>query len=148
MPIDESSPPKYHNLKPQRAGEPNHNPSGKNGRMRRDIIAAFLDETDATALGQALIKKIGCSPETSRIYALLHRTWIAAMSRSDHARKVLLEQYAGKPKQQMDVAMNNGCPVIFYLPANDRPFAPQQSDAGNDGAETSESETSKSEAAE
>jgi hypothetical protein len=93
------------------------NPEGKNGRTRAEFVAAFLEEIDATEVGQSLQAKIGC-PGATRIKALLHRDWLAGMDKSDVARKSLIEQYAGRPKQQVDLTSNGETMSgVFVLPA-------------------------------
>ena len=94
------------NLRPGVAGEPPRNPEGHNGRTRAETVAKFLEETDDTAMGKALLEKVGC-PGGTRIRGLLHREWLAAMGKSDLARKTLIEQYAGRPKQQLDLTSSD-----------------------------------------
>jgi hypothetical protein len=91
------------NLRPCKKGDPSPNKTGANGRTRGEKVAAFLDEVDDTTLGKSLQAKIGC-PGVSRIEAVLHREWLAAMGKSDLARKGLREAYAGKPHQAVDIS--------------------------------------------
>jgi hypothetical protein len=95
------------NLRPARKGDPSPNPTGKNGRTRSEVVAAFLEEVDDTELGKALQAKIGC-PGVSRIHAVLHREWLAAMGKSDLARKGLRESYAGKPRVPVEMTGADG----------------------------------------
>lgn len=90
------------NLRPGVKGEPPRNPTGNNGRTRAETVAAFLEEIDDTDMGRMLLTKVGC-PGGTRIRGLLHREWLAGMGKSDLARKTLIEQYAGRPKQQLDL---------------------------------------------
>jgi hypothetical protein len=94
------------NLKPRHKGDPSPNKTGFNGRTRAERVAAFLEEVDDTAIGKALMAKVGC-PGVSRIEAVLHREWLAAMGKSDVARKGLREQYAGRPHQAMDLTSSD-----------------------------------------
>lgn len=107
------------NLRPSVKGEPSRNPEGKNGRTRAETVAAFLEEKDDTDIGRALLAKVGC-PDGTRIRGLLHRAWLAGMGKSDLARKTLIEQYAGRPKQQVEVTGEGGSAlkVIAFLPDN------------------------------
>ena len=109
------------NLRPGVRGEAPRNPEGNNGRTRADTVAAFLEETDDTAMGKALLEKVGC-PGGTRIRGLLHREWLAGMGRSDLARKTLIEQYAGRPKQQVELSGQGGAQlhVLAVLPDNGR----------------------------
>jgi hypothetical protein len=93
------------NLRPGTKGEV-RNPAGNNGRTRAETVAKFLEETDDTAMGKALLEKVGC-PGGTRIRGLLHREWLAGMVKSDLARKTLIEQYAGRPKQQLDLTSSD-----------------------------------------
>jgi hypothetical protein len=106
------------NLKPSTKGEAPRNPTGKNGRTRAETVAAFLDEVDDTAIGKALLAKVGCTDGT-RIRGLLHREWLAGMGKSDLARKTLIEQYAGRPKKQVEVTGEgeSALKVIFGVTA-------------------------------
>ena len=94
------------NLRPGVKGEPSRNPAGNNGRTRAETVANFLEETDDTAMGKTLLEKVGC-PGGTRIRGLLHREWLAGMGKSDLARKTLIEQYAGRPKQQLDLTSSD-----------------------------------------
>jgi len=94
------------NLRPCKKGDPSPNKTGFNGRTRGEKVAAFLDEVDDTTLGKSLQAKIGC-PGVSRIQAVLHREWLAAMGKSDLARKGLREAYAGRPHQAVDVTSSD-----------------------------------------
>jgi hypothetical protein len=94
------------NLRPPVKGEPSRNQAGNNGRTRAETIASFLEEVDDTAIGKQLLAKIGC-PNATRIRGLLHREWLAGMGKSDLARKTLIEQYAGRPKQQVDLTSSD-----------------------------------------
>jgi hypothetical protein len=98
------------NLRPARAGEPGKNKTGFNGRTRAETVAKFLEETDDTDMGKALLAKVGCSGGT-RIRGLLHREWLAGMGKSDLARKTLIEQYAGKARVQLEVMGEGGGPL-------------------------------------
>jgi hypothetical protein len=95
------------NLRPGVKGEPPRNPTGKNGRTRAETVAAFLEEIDDTDMGRVLLTKVGC-PGGTRIRGLLHREWLAGMGKSDLARKTLIEQYAGKARQQIDLSSEDG----------------------------------------
>ena len=95
------------NLKPRRKGDPSPNKTGFNGRTRAERVAAFLEEVDDTPIGKSLMAKVGC-PGVSRIEAVLHREWLAAMGKSDLARKGLREAYAGKPRQAVDLESPDG----------------------------------------
>ena len=95
------------NLRPRHKGDPSPNKTGYNGRNRADRVAAFLEEVDDTAIGKGLQARIGC-PGVSRIEAVLHREWLAAMGKSDLARKGLREAYAGRPHQAVDLSSKDG----------------------------------------
>jgi hypothetical protein len=120
------------NLRLSMKGEAPRNPTGKNGRTRAETVAAFLDEVDDTAIGKALLAKVGCVDGT-RIRGLLHRAWLAGMGKSDLARKTLIEQYAGRPKQHVEVTGEGGSAlkVIAFLPDNGHgPDDPEEPDDG------------------
>jgi hypothetical protein len=93
-------------IPPAAKGEPSRNPKGNNGRVRGEIVAAFLAEVDSTPIGIELMKKVGC-PDGSRIKALLHREWLAGMGKSEPARKTLIEYAAGRapeaPESLVDI---------------------------------------------
>jgi hypothetical protein len=95
------------NLRPRHKGDPSPNKTGYNGRNRADRVAAFLEEVDQTPIGKSLMAKVGC-PGVSRIEAVLHREWLAAMGKSDLARKGLREAYAGRPHQAVDLSSKDG----------------------------------------
>jgi len=94
------------NLRPRHKGDPSPNKTGYNGRNRADRVAAFLEEVDDTTIGKRLQATIGC-PGVSRIYALLHREWLRGMGKSEIASKTLIEQWAGRPKQQVDLTSSD-----------------------------------------
>ena len=85
-----------------------HNPEGKNGRTRAEFVAAFLERADDTAIGKAMIRKLGLPEDTPRIAAILQRDFIAGLGKSEQARKGLREAYAGRPKQQVDLSSEDG----------------------------------------
>ena len=98
------------NLKPRHKGDPSPNKTGFNGRTRGELLAAFLEEVDDTSIGKAVMAKIGC-PGATRIEAILHREWLRGMGKSEQASKVLIEQWAGRPKQQLEVMGEGGGPL-------------------------------------
>lgn len=97
------------NLRPRKPGDPPLNPDPRNnGRRRAEFVAAWLELEDETPAGKKLTLAVGCPEGTSRIVALLQRTWLAAMAKSESSRKELLQQYAGKPKVQVDLSNDDG----------------------------------------
>jgi hypothetical protein len=96
------------NLIKSKPGDPSLNPKGNNGRSRAEYVAAFLDRADDTDLGKMLVKKVGLPEESSRIDALLQRDFIAGMGKSENARRLLIEQYAGRAAVKMDVTSSDG----------------------------------------
>jgi hypothetical protein len=123
------------NLRPAVKGEPGRNQTGNNGRTRAETVAKFLEEVDDTAIGKAILAKVGCTDGT-RIRGLLHRAWLAGMGKSDLARKTLIEQYAGRPKQQVEVTGEgvSALKVIAFLPDNGHgPDDPEDPDDGESG---------------
>jgi hypothetical protein len=55
-----------------------------------------------------LVRKLGLPDNTPLIEALVHREVVAGFGKSDLARKGLREQYAGKPRQQVDLSSDDG----------------------------------------
>jgi hypothetical protein len=96
------------NLRPSKPGEPSRNPAGNNGRTRSELVAAFLDAPDDTPVGKAMLKKLGLPENTPRIQAVLQREYLAALGKSDMARRGLREQYAGKPHVAVDLTNSDG----------------------------------------
>jgi hypothetical protein len=54
-----------------------------------------------------LVRKLGLPDNTPLIEALVHREVVAGFGKSDLARKGLREQYAGKPRQQVDLTSSD-----------------------------------------
>ena len=96
------------NLHPQKAGEPGPNPTGKNGRTRGEYVAKFLDAPADTEIELQLVRKLGLPDDTPRIDVVLRREFIASLGKSERGRQGLREQYAGKPRQQMDLSSEDG----------------------------------------
>jgi hypothetical protein len=96
------------NLRPSKKGDQPRNQYGINGRERSTRVVDFLERADNTELGRKLIEKLGLPADVPRIDALLQREVIAGLSKSDSARKNLIEQYAGKPKMQVDLSSEDG----------------------------------------
>ena len=96
------------NLRPLKPVDPPLNPKGHNGRTRSEMVAAFLDAPDDTPMGKVLLKKLGLPDGTPRIKAVLQREYLAALGKSDMARKGLREQYAGKPRISADLTSSDG----------------------------------------
>lgn len=84
------------------------NPRGLNGRQRSEHVAAFLDQPEDTERGRALIRRLGLPDDTPRIDVILHREFRDALGKGGLARKGLREQYAGKPRQQVDMSSDDG----------------------------------------
>ena len=114
---DDSSPPpskrgtnprSLGNLRPSVKGEPSRNPEGHNGRTRAERVAKILDGKAATEIELAMVRKLGLPDDTPLIDALVHREVLAGLGKSDLARKGLREQYAGRPKQQVDLSSEDG----------------------------------------
>ena len=83
------------NLRPASKGEV-RNAAGKNGRERSDLIVSILEEPDDD------------KPDITRIRAVVLETVKRAKLDSDTAAKTVIEQYAGKPKQQVDLSNSDG----------------------------------------
>jgi len=96
------------NLIKSKPGDPSRNPTGKNGRTRVERIAKILEGAAATSVELAMVKKLGLPEDTPLIDALVHREVIAGLGKSDAARKGLREQYAGRPRQQVDLSSEDG----------------------------------------
>lgn len=126
-------------LKPAKKGEV-RNPTGNNGRRRSEFIAKFLEEADDTLEGRKLVEAAGCPPDTSRIKALLQKDFLVAMDKGDFSRSKLIEQYGGKPRQQMEVttpdggdgAKASGVIVLPLAPATIAEFEAQGEDKPKD----------------
>lgn len=131
------------NLRPAQKGEPSRNPSGKNGRTRAETVANFLDDPEDTDIGKTLIRKLGLPENTPRIIAVLHRELLAALGKSDLARKTLIEQYGGKARIQMDLTSSDGSMtpgdrlVTYRIPDNGR--GPVANKPGDEPIDVSES---------
>ena len=95
------------NLRPHVKGDPSRNPEGHNGRVRAERVAEFLEAPEDTDIGLKIIRKLGLPDNTPRIDVLLHREFLAGLGKSDLARKGLREQYAGRPRQQMDLTSSD-----------------------------------------
>jgi hypothetical protein len=96
------------NLRPAVKGEPGRNQTGNNGRTRGERVAKILDAPAITTIELAMVRKLGLPDNTPMIDALVHREIVAGLGKSDLARKGLREQYAGKPRQQMDLSSGAG----------------------------------------
>jgi len=94
------------NLRPAAPGEV-RNKDGINGRHRADYIAAFLDRADNTELGRRMIVNLGMPADTPRIDALIQRDVLAGLGPNENARRLLIEQYGGRAKQQVDVTSSD-----------------------------------------
>jgi hypothetical protein len=55
-----------------------------------------------------MVRKLGLPDDTPLIVALVHREVMAGFGKSDLARKGLREQYAGKPRAQVDLSSEDG----------------------------------------
>ena len=96
------------NLKPRHKGDPNPNKTGFNGRTRGERVASILEGPAVTEIERAMIRRLGLPDDTPLIEAIVHREIAAAFGKSDLARKGLREQYAGKPRQQVDLSSEDG----------------------------------------
>jgi predicted transcriptional regulator len=72
------------------------NPTGVNGRTRSDLIVSILEEPDDD------------KPSITRIRAVVLATVDRAKLDSDMAAKTVIEQYAGKARQQVDLTNSDG----------------------------------------
>lgn len=97
------------NLRPPvKKGDPPLNPEGRNGRSRAERVAKILEGPAVTSVELAMVRKLGLPDETPLIEALVHREVLAGFGKSDLARKGLREQYAGKPRAQVDLSSEDG----------------------------------------
>jgi hypothetical protein len=105
------------NLIKSKPGDPSRNPLGHNGRHRSEYVAAFLEEPDDTELGKKLVQDFGMPAGTPRIVALLQRDFLAGMGRAESARRLLIEQYAGKARIKMDITSDGEkLPGVMVVP--------------------------------
>ena len=95
------------NLRPAKPGDPPLNPTGYNGRTRAERVAKILEGPAVTDLERTMVRKLGLPDDTPLIEALVHREIAAGFGKSDLARKGLREQYAGRPRQQMDLTSSD-----------------------------------------
>lgn len=95
------------NLRPAKRGEV-RNPTGKNGRTRSELIAAFLEKADDTELGRNMAKKLGLPADSPRIVVVLQRLYTMGLGKSEPALKTLAEFFGGKPRQQVDLSSEDG----------------------------------------
>lgn len=95
------------NLRPGVKGQATLNPEGHNGRTRGERVAKILEGPAVTDLELTMVRKLGLPDDTPLIVALVHREVMAGFGKSDLARKGLREQYAGRPRQQMDLTSSD-----------------------------------------
>ena len=133
------------NLHPQKAGEPGPNPTGKNGRTRGEYVAKFLDAPADTEIELQLVRKLGLPDDTPRIDVILRREFIASLGRSERGRQGLREQYAGKPRQQMDLSSEDGSmspiaiDVVFSKTPTEQPPEDEPSEDPIEGVDADKS---------
>jgi hypothetical protein len=72
------------------------NPQGLNGRKRQDLIALFLEEPSETDASKSKLRRV------------IEKLYAKALAGSDMAAKTLIEQYAGRPKQAVDLSNEAG----------------------------------------
>jgi hypothetical protein len=117
----------YSNLIPAKPGE-THNPKGVNGwRRAQSLIAAFLDEpAEAGKPATRFQSVLMAAYETALIPGI----------KGSADRKLLVEQKAGKAKQQVEFSGQDGEPlrVVAYLPDNGRGPGDPDPDDGESGA--------------
>jgi hypothetical protein len=118
-----NSPNSLANLRPPAPGEA-RNPHGRNGRGAQMVIAKFLDEASADA-------------NSTRIQKVLFAAYTSSLIPGPKGaidRKTLLEYYAGKPRQALDLSSEDGTmrPKILevhWVKPEDQPTpAPQACD--------------------
>ena len=98
------------NLKPRQKGDPNPNKTGFNGRTRAEDYAAWLEKVDDSPIVKTMQAKLGC-PGATRIEAVRHRELVRALGKSEMAGRGIIEQYHGKPRQQMELSGPGGGPI-------------------------------------
>lgn len=91
-------------LRPAVKGEPSRNPTGKNGhRARQELVADILaekeDDPKAPQPGETRIRNV--------VLALARETYAGGPG-AQAAGKTLLEQFAGKARQQVDLSSEDG----------------------------------------
>ena len=102
------------------------NPQGINGRQRQEFIAAFLEEPSETDANKSKLRRV------------LEKQYAKAIAGSDMAAKTLIEQYAGRPKQALDLsndAGDLGTPTVrihFAKPQESQEPAPAIEDTEGD----------------
>jgi hypothetical protein len=85
------------NLRPGAPDGP-HNPTGKNGRTAQIAIAKFLEDPSA-------------DPTSTRFQKILLAAYTSAIVPGPKGavdRKTLIEHYAGKPRQGLDLSNEDG----------------------------------------
>jgi hypothetical protein len=95
------------NLRPRKPGDPPLNPEGHNGRTRAERVAKILEAPAATGKELEMVRKLGLPDDTPMIDAILHCEILAGLGKSDLARKGLREQFAGRPRQQVDLSSSD-----------------------------------------
>ena len=70
------------NLRPQRAGEPSHNPFGRRGGPAKQMARAYLDELDG---------------DKPRILRVMEAAYREALDGNDASQRILIEQRYGRP---------------------------------------------------
>lgn len=99
-------------LKPIQKGEV-RNPSGINGhRRRQELVAAILDEPDN--------ESDAIEPGSKRIRNVVLAMARAAKAGDGGAGKTLVEQYAGKAKQQVELSgeLTTNCVAAIPMPCS------------------------------
>jgi len=99
------------NLRPGAPDGP-HNPTGKNGRTAQATIVKFLEEPSA-------------DPTSTRFQKILLATYTSAIvpgPKGAADRKTLIEYYAGKPRQAIDLSNEDGTlrPKVIEVQASGR----------------------------
>lgn len=109
-----TNPRSWENLIKSKPGDPSRNPTGKNGRVRREIVAAFMEEPS------------GSDPDICKGRRVLESIYRRALKGSDQAAKTLLEHWKGKPSQEVDLTSSDGSMsplgevVTYRVPDNGR----------------------------
>lgn len=88
--------PGWANLRPPIQKGEVRNPKGNNGRVRAEVVAAFLEESTET------------DPNVCKGRKVLEKTYAQALKGNVQAQKLLIEHWKGKPKQQLDLSSEDG----------------------------------------
>ena len=122
-------------LKPQRAGEPSHNPHGrpKKDKCFGDIAREMMDSKEieiSLTLPSGVVKKIGIKSDKTIKQSIIAAMIREAMTGNLQAAKELIDRVDGKVTEKIDVKNSHGVVVFEEIRQPDVTIKPDpQSDS-------------------